>query len=328
MNITRRTLLAGAGMAGLGSALPGTRIASAQGGPQVNLLRLFVPSGAGGGWDSVARAMERVLKENGQIANAQIENVTGGGGAIGLPRFIPLRGRRDTLMVSGLSMVSALIATKTPVSLSDVIPVARLQGEAFVLVVPAASPIRTLEDFVREMRANPRAMSVGAGAAGGVDHMMFGLLGKAIGVATNGLSYVAFNSGGPAATAILGGQVRAGISGYAEWQGHIEAGRMRALGISSDERVPGVNVPTFREGGVDCVFYNWRALFAPPGIPEDHVGQLEALVQAMARSPAWAAECERRGWQQLYQPRREFSAWLRQETASVEAVLKDLGLAS
>jgi putative tricarboxylic transport membrane protein len=142
------------------------------------------------------------------------------------------------------------------------------------------------------------------------------------------LSYVAFNSGGPAATAILGGQVRAGISGFAEWQGHIEAGRLRVLGISSTERVPGVNVPTFREGGVDCVFYNWSGLFAPPGIPDDHVGQLAALVERMVQSAAWQAECERRGWQQLYQPRQQFAAWLNQETASVEAVLKDLGLAS
>jgi putative tricarboxylic transport membrane protein len=209
-----------------------------------------------------------------------------------------------------------------------VIPVARLQGEAFVLVVPASSPIQNLSDFVREMRANPRGMAVGAGAAGGVDHMMFGLLGQALGFPGNGLSYVAFNSGGPAATAILGSQVRAGISNYGEWQGHIEAGRMRALAISSEERVPGIDVPTFREGSVDVVFYNWRAVFAPPGVPEDHVAQLEALVDAMARSPAWQREGETRGWQPLYQPRREFTTWLQGETHQVEGVLKELGLAS
>ncbi len=321
---TRRALLAAAGLATTSVPL---RRAAAQA-PAVDLLRLFVPSGAGGGWDSVARAMERVLRENGQIGGAQVENVTGAGGAIGLPRFIALRGRRNTLMVSGLSMLSAVIATRSPVSLADVIPLARLQGEAFVLVVPASSPIRDIAQFVAELRANPRGMSVGAGAAGGVDHMMYGLLGKALGIPANQLAYVAFNSGGPAATAILGGQVRAGLSGFAEWQGHIEAGRMRVLGISSSERLPGIDIPTLREGGVDCVFYNWRALFAPPGIPEEHAGQLEALVEAMARSGAWQSECERRGWQQLYLPRREFAPWLSQETASVEAVLKDLGLAS
>ena len=69
-------------------------------------------------------------------------------------------------------------------------------------------------------------------------------------------------------------------------------------------------------------------MFAPPGVPEDHVAQLEALVEAMARSPAWRREGEQRGWQQLYMPRREFGAWLQAETRSVEEVLKDLGLAS
>lgn len=194
-------------------------------------------------------------------------------------------------------------------------------------MVPAASPIRSLEDFARALRADSGGVPVAAGAAGGVDHMMFGLLGKALGIPAARLAYVAFNSGGPAGTAVLGGQVGAGISNYGEWQGHVEAGRMRALAISSGERAPGVPVPTFREGGVDLVFHNWRAVFAPPGVPEGHVAQLEAMVDAMARSPAWRREGEARGWQQLHQPRREFAPWLAAEIRSVEGVLKDLGLA-
>ena len=167
---TRRALLAGPAMA-VAAALPPTHRAivpaAAQNAPPIDLLRLFVPSGPGGGWDGVARVVERVLRETGRIGAAQVENVAGGG-AIGLPRFVALRGRRNTLMVSGLSMLSAAIANKSPVGLGDTVPIARLQGEAFVLVVPSSSPIRDFADFAREIRANPKGMSVAGGAAGGI----------------------------------------------------------------------------------------------------------------------------------------------------------------
>jgi putative tricarboxylic transport membrane protein len=318
--IARRTLLAAA------LAAPG--LARAQGAPAIDQLRLFVPSGAGGGWDGVARVMEKVLKETNAIGSAVVDNIPGAGGAIGLPRFVAMRGRRNTLMVAGLSLVSAAIVNKSPVTASrDTLPLARLQGEAHVLVVPAESPMRTLADFVRAFRADPRAMSVAGGSAGGTDHMTLGMIAKAAGVPVAQTSYVAFNSGGPAASAIIGNQVKAGISNFGEWQGHIEGGRMRALGLTSDVAVPGVPVPTFREGGLDVVFFNWRAVFAPQGVPESHVAELAAMVETMTKAPAWSREAESRGWQLIYQPRREFLAFLEEEVKSVEGVLKDLGLA-
>jgi putative tricarboxylic transport membrane protein len=303
------------------------RGSAAQGAPAIDQLRLFVPSAPGGGWDGLARVIERVLRETNAIGSAMVENVAGAGGAIGLPRFVALRGRRNTLMVAGLSLVSAAIVNKSPVTAArDTIPLARLQGEAHVLVVPEASPIRTLADFVQAFRADPRAMSVAGGSAGGTDHMTLGFIAKAAGVPVTQLSYVAFNSGGPAASAIVGNQVRAGIANYAEWQGHIESGRMRALALSADERVAGVPVPTFREGGLDVVFYNWRGVFAPPGIPDGHVNELAALIQTMVDGAPWKREAESRGWQLIYQPRRDFVAFLEAEARNVEGLLKDLGL--
>jgi putative tricarboxylic transport membrane protein len=321
---TRRALLATAFAA---PALAAPLGAAAQRSPAIDQLRLFVPSAPGGGWDGLARVIERVLRETNAIGSAMVENVAGAGGAIGLPRFVALRGRRNTLMVAGLSLVSAAIVNKSPVTAArDTIPLARLQGEAHVLVVPEASPIRTLADFVQAFRADPRAMSVAGGSAGGTDHMTLGFIAKAAGVPVTQLSYVAFNSGGPAASAIVGNQVRAGIANYAEWQGHIESGRMRALGLSADARVAGVPVPTFREGGLDVVFYNWRGVFAPQGIPEAHVNELGAMIDAMVNAEPWKREAESRGWQLIYQPRRDFVAFLDEEARNVEGVLKDLGL--
>ena len=102
---------------------------------------------------------------------------------------------------------------------------------------------------------------------------------------------------------------------------------MRALGLSAEERLAGVNVPTMREGGIDVVLYNWRAVFAPPGIPDDHRAELEAFIEAMAQSPEWAKEAADRDWQRIYLPRAAFAPFLEAEIKSIESILKRLGLA-
>lgn len=323
----RRTLAAGA--ATIAAPLLPARQSTAQSTPRMDQLRLFVPAAPGGGWDGTARGMEKVLRETGMVGGVQLEHVPGAGGTVGLPRFVGgMRGRRNTLMVSGLTLLTSSIVNKAPVSVSQTVPIARLTGETHVLVVPADSPIRNAADFIAAFRADPRAMAVAGGSAGGTDHILLGMIGEALGVEASRLSYVAFSGGGPAVTAILGSQVKAGISNWSEFAQHVEAGRMRAVGISSEARMPGVNVPTLREGGIDAVLYNWRGVWAPPGIPDAHRAELEALIQAMASSTAWANEAEARAWSLLYLPRVAFGEFLEAETRAVEAVLRRLGLAS
>jgi len=323
IHITRRTLLAGAWAA----ALMPWKSAATQAQTRMNELRLFIPAAPGGGWDGTARAIEKVLKERKTVGTIQLENVAGAGGTVGLPRFIGMRGRRNTLMVSGLTLVSSAIANKSPMSASQTTPIARITGETHVLVVPADSPLKTMGDFVKAFRDDPRAMTVAGGSAGGTDHILLGMLADKLGVDTARINYVAYSGGGPAVAAIIGGHVKAGISNWSEFAAHVESGKMRALGLSSDERLKGVNVPTMREGGADVVLYNWRALFAPPGIPDDHRAELEALIEELAKSKEWQAETDQREWQRIYMPRSQFVTFLEQETKSVEAVLKRLGLA-
>ncbi len=322
--LRRRALLS----AVLATPALGTLSRPARAGAVMDTVKLYVPAAPGGGWDATARLMEKVLRETGLAGNVQVENVPGAGGTVALPRFTgALRGRGDTLMVSGLTQLSSSIVNKSPVSLTQTVPIARLSGETHVLAVPMDSPIKTTADFITAFRENPKAMSVAGGSAGGTDHILLAMMAGKLGVPASAISYVAFNSGGPAVTAIIGSQVRAGISNWSEFAAHVTAGRMRALGLSSDERLPGVDVPTLREGGVDAVLYNWRAVFAPPRISEAETSKLEKLVEAMVRSKAWEAEAAQRGWLPLYMPRQEFTAFLRTEGEAVEASLKQIGLA-
>ncbi len=215
-------------------------------------LQLFVPAAPGGGWDQTARTIEQVMRAEKLIGTAQITNVGGAGGAVGLPQFVnQWKGRPNAMMVAGMVMVGALIANKAAVKLSQTTPVARLTGEFLALVVPANSPFKTVGDMVTALKSDPGKVPVAGGSAGGSDHILLGMIGKAAGVEPSKLSYVTYSGGGAAQAAILGSQVAAGISGFGEFAEQVKAGKMRVIGISADKRQPGIDAPTLKEAGVD-----------------------------------------------------------------------------
>lgn len=295
--------------------------------PTPGTLRLIVPAAPGGGWDGTAQAMGRVLQGTGTVERVAFEYLPGAGGAAALPHVVTgLRGQGGTLMVGGLTLVSSPIVNQGALTVLDTVPIARLEGEPLVIAVRADSPLRTAESFARALKADPLGLSVAGGSEGSADHILLAMIAQALGTDAAGLNYVPFGGGGPAAEAVLGGRARAGISNWSEFAPHIEAGRLRALALSGDARHVGVDVPTLREAGIDAVLYNWNGVFAPPGVGAEQQGRLEAMIEAMVRSPAWEQELARSRWRPLYLPRREFEAFLRTEMRSTERILGQLGL--
>jgi putative tricarboxylic transport membrane protein len=235
------------------------------------------------------------------------------------------QGNGDTLMASGLIMLGAIATYRSALTLSDVTPIARITGEYEILVVPTASPFRTLSDFLTAFKANPESISWGGGSAGGTDQILAGLVADAVGVDPVRVNYIAFSGGGESMSAILGGQVSVGINGLAEFAPQIESGIVRVLAISSGERLPGLDAPTLREQGVDVELENWRSLVAPPGIRAADRARLEALVDAMVRSSAWKAVLTRYRWNDRYLAGPEFARFVEDEEARVQTVLQKLG---
>ncbi len=271
--------------------------------------------------------MQQVLQRAGIVHTSSVENIPGAAGTIGLARFIGAeRGNGDVVMVSGLIMLGAIVTHASPVTLREVTPIARLTGEYEVIVVPAASPFRSLDDLVRAFRERPESISWGGGSAGGTDQMLAGLVADAVGVSPRRVNYIAFSGGGESMSAILGGQVSAGINGLAEFAPQIAAGTVRALGISSAERLPGVAIPTLREQGVDVELENWRSLVAPPGISSVDRERLERAVETMVRSAEWRQELERYRWIDRYLAGDEFTRFAQSEDQRVRAILTKLGL--
>ena len=294
---------------------------------QISQLTLVAPASPGGGWDQTARAMQQAMQQSGVMKIVKVVNVAGAGGTVGLAQFIDAqRGKGDALLVNGLIMVGAVLTNKSPVNLSQVTPIARLTGEYEVLVVPAKSPYMTLAALIRAWKADPGKISIAGGSAGGTDHMLAGLLAAAAGVDVTKVNYIPHSGGGETIASLVGNQVAAGINGLGELLSLIKAGRVRALAISSDMRVPGVDVPTFVEQGVRLSLANWRAVMAPPGISADQRKQLESLIDRMHQSPAWKTVVARNNWIDMYQAGPPFEAFLKEEQARAAAILKSIRL--
>jgi len=294
---------------------------------QVKMLTIIAPASPGGGWDQTSREMQKVIEENRLAGAARVMNIPGAGGTIGLAQFVSSnRGSGDMLMTMGLIMVGAVLTNKAPVTLAQVTPIARLTGEYEIVVVPAASPFKTLDEFVAAWKKDPGKYAIAGGSAGGTDHMLAGLLAKTVGIDPTKINYIPHSGGGESIASLVGNHLPVGMNGLAEMVPFIKSGRLRALAISSEKRLEGLDIPTLVEQGVDLTLANWRGVVAPPGITAEQRATLTSLVDRMVKSPQWKAVLAKNDWIDMYQSGPEFDEYLKQEDTRAAAVLKSIGL--
>lgn len=290
-------------------------------------LKIIAPAGPGGGWDSAARSIQQVLTQTGLAKSVQVVNVTGAGGTVGLAQFVnQAKGDPNQLMVNGITMVGAILTNKSPVTLDQVTPIARLTGDPLVIVVPANSPIKSVKELADAVKADPAKVTWAGGSAGGADHILAALFAKTAGSDPSKVNYIAFSGGGEALAAMLGGRVTAGISGYGEFESQIKAGKLRALAISSGKRLANADVPTLKEQGLDVEVVNWRAIVAGPDITAEQKKSLTETVEKVVKSKEWAEILKQRGWEDFYLAGEPFTAFLKEEQVRVGDVLKSVGL--
>ena len=290
-------------------------------------LKIMAPAAPGGGWDQTARSMQQALVAEKLAKSVQVVNVAGAGGSVGIAQFVTgAKGDGNQLMVNGFVMVGALLTNKSPVTLDQVTPIARLTEETQVVVVPANSPIKNAQDLAAAVKADVAKVTWAGGSAGGVDHITAALFAGRVGADATKINYIPFSGGGESLAAILGAKVTAGISGYGEYEGQIKAGKLRAIGLTAPQRIPGVDIPTFKEQGVDLVITNWRSVVAPPGITPAQRQTLIDLMDKMVKSKAWAEVLKQKGWDNAYLSGEAFVDFLKKEQARVKEVLQSVGL--
>jgi putative tricarboxylic transport membrane protein len=142
-----------------------------------------------------------------------------------------------------------------------------------------------------------------------------------VGVDPKKVNYVAFRGGGEATAAILGGNVTVGGSGYSEFAEYIAAGKMRAIGVTSQKRLPGIAIPTMKEQGYDVVLGNWRGVYAAPGISDAQRAALTELVVSASKSKAWSEALTKNTWTSALLTGKEFEDFVDYEFSSMRAIM-------
>src|SRR5687767_5395655 len=291
----------------------------------VDSVKMMIPANPGGGWDTTGRELGKAMTASGAVKNVQYDNKGGAAGTIGLAQFVnSSKGDASALLMGGMVMVGGIIQNKSAVNLTQVTPVARLTSEWEVIVVPANGP-KTLKELVDKFKANPGSVSWGGGSAGGTDHIVAGLLAKAVGVEPAKVNYVPFKGGGQAVSAIIGGHVTAGISGLSEFAPHIKSGKMRALAVTSAKAIDGI--PSLKEQGIDVELSNWRGIFAAPGITAAQRDELIKAVQAGVKSKSWQESLAKNDWADFWLAGDEYGRFVEAENKRLSEILAALSLA-
>ena len=290
-------------------------------------LKMMIPANPGGGWDSTGRALGKALQEAGAAASVSFENKGGAAGAIGLAQFANgSKADPNALMVMGAVMLGGIITGKPPVSLSQATPIARLTSEYNVFVLPASSPFKTMKDVIEQMKKDPGSVKWGGGSRGSTEHIAAAMIAREVGVDPSKINYVAFRGGGEATAAILGGNVTVGGSGYSEFAEYISAGKMRAVAVTTDTRLKGVDVPTLKEQGINVVIGNWRGVYGAGGITPDQRKALTEMIVKASKTKAWSDALEKNNWTPALMTGPAFEKFVDDEFASLRAVMAKSGM--
>jgi len=290
-------------------------------------VKMMIPANPGGGWDTTGRALGKALMDSGAATTVTYDNKGGAAGALGLAQFVNgSKGDGNALMVMGAVMLGGLITGKPPVSLSQATPIARLTSEYNVFVLPANSPFKTMNDVIDQLKKDPGSVKWGGGSRGSTEHIAAAMIAREVGVDPSKINYVAFRGGGEATAAILGGNVTVGGSGYSEFSEYIKVGKMKALAVTSETRLKGVNVPTLKELGINVVIGNWRGVYGAPGISAEQRKTLTEMILKAVKSKSWIEASEKNDWTPAVLTGPAFDKFVDDDFASLRATMVKSGM--
>jgi putative tricarboxylic transport membrane protein len=292
-------------------------------------VEFVVPYSPGGGSDTNARTIVKVINDNDLAPgiNFNVVNKPGGSGAVGNAYTYNKKGDDHTIMTWVPTQSTSQLVNDADVGLKDVTPIATLALDSFLLVVNADSPYNTIEEFVEAAKASPGKLSIGGAGKGGEDHVIMYMLEKAAGIKLN---YVTFNSGGETTSALLGGHIDATITNPNEILGTIQSGDARALATSSREPLepPFTEVPTFASKGYEDVYYQqFRGIVGPPGMPQEAVDYYEGIMKKVAETSDWKENyITKNSLTSAFKGAEESEKFYEESFETTKALLKELGM--
>jgi putative tricarboxylic transport membrane protein len=264
--------------------------------------------------DRIGSALGAALKSEELIKDFSSKNFTGGSGTLALSTFQAYRNRQSTSFIGSLNLINGIILTKSVLKLSDSKAIAQLVQEYEGIAVSTESKYKSLDQLVSDLAVNPKAVTFVGGSLGGVDHVFLAKFLKAINVDIRAVSYLPQNSGFDVVSKTMLDKNFVGLSTSGDFVAQTVAGKIRALGVASPERVNWLRVKTLQQQGIDIIYGNWYGIFVPPQLNETDAINFIQLMDVLQRSSVWKKILADNYWTNGYLSQSEFLAKLEQQT--------------
>ena len=287
-------------------------------------VRIIVPLAAGGGMDAVTRALAQKLGDSfGQTV--VVDNRPGAGSQLGLDILAAALPDGYTLMmVSATTVIHPLLYTSRYDVLRDFAPVSQVTAQGYVLVVHPSIPAKSVPEFIQYLKANPGKVNYASSGIGSPIHMTGELFQIATGTK---MTHVPFKGLGAAYTDLVAGRVESTFATVISSQPHINAGRLRALAVTTPKRVAAIaDIPTFSETGVRVTVVNWYGLIAPAGTPRARVQHVSSETAKAMHTPEMMQRLAADGSEAVGGTPQQFADHVREERSQWVKVIKHAGI--
>jgi tripartite-type tricarboxylate transporter receptor subunit TctC len=318
MPIRRRVLL---------GALALPSVAQAQSAYPNRSVRILVGSAPGGATDITARVLTEAMGSAFPRGFA-IENRTGAGGNIAAEMGARAPADGYTLLVNDAAMmaINPVLMRNVPFDpAADFTAIAHLAEFPFVFVLHPSVPARNLTEFAAWAKAQPEPVLFASPNPGSQHHLAMEIVAQRMGFR---VQHVGFRGGGPATTALLGGQMLVGSIGLPPLVPHLREGKLRGLAISTSTRSPVIpDVPTIAEAGLPGVAFSvWYGMVGPRGLPAEVVSHVSRALQEAIAKPDVVQKLGQQGLTARFMPPAEFDAYMAAERASWGAAARASGV--
>jgi putative tricarboxylic transport membrane protein len=292
-------------------------------------VELIAGTPAGGGQDRPARALMRVLESRGLIdVPMKLTNIPGRGGGNGWDHLAQHPNDPHLLGISSPTLITNKLVGDGTLNQNDLTPLAVLYTEYIVFVVRADSELRSGADLLARLQ-HPASLTIAlATAIGNINHIALAQCTQHVGGDVRALKLNVFDSALYAVADVIERRAEVGAITAVSAVKELAAGKMRALALSSPERMPGqfASVPTWREQGVDCMIGTWRGVTGTKGLTKDEITYWDHAFTAAAQSDDWNGELAAHYWANTYMNSAATRDFLAREQHVMERALADLGL--
>lgn len=294
-------------------------------------VEIVIPTSAGTGSDATGRFIQRLFREKRLISStASVVNKPGGAAAVAVNYLNQHAGNGHYFMITTPAQLTSYITGATRINYTDTTPLAQIGKESVAFGVRADSPIKSAEDLLRRLKADPGSISFAiSNAAGNQNHIAVAQVVKSIGMDTRKLKTVIFNGSRDAMAALLGAHVDVQPTVPSALWPQVAAGKVRIIAVSADQRLGGAlsAIPIWKELGVASVSALWRALVGPKGMSDGQIRYWDGVFAKLVQLPEWKQDMEAHQRENIYLDAAHTRKMMDAEYAELARVLTDLGMA-